>query len=1069
MPTGPLSSVMLIAANGLLENQGINLPTSFTNAVANYNSTIPVAAYSNVVSGAISAGANITAPTLANIQTLGSSSLPSVTNVIPAAFVDDLGNSYATGLSGLILDQANQNIGDGDLSKFAQVYSICQSYRYTTNQYVLTNRNSNQQNVTFIDMDNITTGGVSNVSNNFTTFGADLRKLGQQINLAFLPVLGFPSSLLIQLIQVGGLLPGVDAALKTQGITTDILSKLQPGVNAGLDLERRIYAAFKTISGSDLDQVKYILDVTTSGLTTMADMLNPIKYLPQSYSSLQILLPAPPGIFLPPEQGWARSSENWSKGQTVEALDRNWGLYRSWYAQNITGWGSNGSFTDVNGIVSVTSTGRNVDIVIVDAPIDPNHPEFALRPDGSGGSRVKYVNWFGYNIPGDPAAGTTYFPFVTTAGPDNNNSNHACHVAGIAAGNTQGWAPEANIYNISPAYITGGAAYNYLYKYILAWHNAKRAAGNTTPTVVNNSWSRQYTIPYTNITTVVYRGTTHSGGPFTINQLANWGITVDSSNNAIIGFISAGNNTDIQDCIDAGIIMVASAMNEDMKITTDPNDTDYNNTLTATGFNSGNPIYYMQGGTPGAASNVILVGSIRAAVSEPGGPDAKSNSSNCGPRVDLYAPGSYITSAWLDSATPSGTGYSPPVPDPRNPSYYIAKYSGTSMAAPQVTGIIACLAALTPSLNQNQARSAVIEAAKVNQIPDTDGGPTDPYSLQGSPNRYLTVPNVLYQTVNIPSVVKTLIYNSGTTINSRIQALFATDSVYKLLASIIPADQALGNSAIARSLQSIINIQNILLPAFADSVSLLQSNNDLALINGQSQAVPASVQRSISSQLATGSGPNGTLTLGDLLGVSTGIPYTSLFNDTANTIDALQTANALYYITDTSKGVFTVMQNALNGDYNDLITPPQVIIPGGLPGAGTYGNLDLAFTDGLLPAATQIISNLVIAEATATANLNSYFTNLAANITFEINNQNLAELDYGNLAGNSKSSVMSLATSLHEIGKDVEPGGPAEFFAVMANTETQTGQAIIASMREGRNIAALETAGLKVATQISTS
>jgi hypothetical protein len=54
-------------------------------------------------------------------------------------------------------------------------------------------------------------------------------------------------------------------------------------------------------------------------------------------------------------------------------------------------------------------------------------------------------------------------------------------------------------------------------------------------------------------------------------------------------------DADIQACIDAGIIMVACAGNDSVKITTDTNDIDYNNTVTATGSNSGNPIYFNQG------------------------------------------------------------------------------------------------------------------------------------------------------------------------------------------------------------------------------------------------------------------------------------------------------------------------------------------------------------------------------------------------------------------------------------------------------------------------------------------
>ena len=59
--------------------------------------------------------------------------------------------------------------------------------------------------------------------------------------------------------------------------------------------------------------------------------------------------------------------------------------------------------------------------------------------------------------------------------------------------------------------------------------------------------------------------------------------------------------------------------------------------------------------------------------------DQKVLFSDCGAGVDLFAPGTYIM-----SALPSG------VQDPRNGSYFVGKFSGTSMASPQVCGVLDC-------------------------------------------------------------------------------------------------------------------------------------------------------------------------------------------------------------------------------------------------------------------------------------------------------------------------------------------------------------------------------------------
>jgi subtilisin family serine protease len=417
--------------------------------------------------------------------------------------------------------------------------------------------------------------------------------------------------------------------------------------------------------------------------------------------------PSPGEAITPaPLVGWSEYSANWSKGATLIAADRNWGLLRSYLAEQIPNWGFDGT-ADQEGTVAVKASGKNVDVVIVDAVIDPDHPEFAVNSDGSGGSRFRYINWYGLPVSGNPAAGQTYNPPITTTAPNSaDDSRHATFVAGVAAGNTQGWAPGANIYNISPQYVTGGVQYTYLYKYILAFHLAKRAAGNTNPTICNNSWSSRYTIPYTSITSVTWRGVTFAG-PFSLATLLGYGITNDGTGNCVVNLQNSTMEADIQACINAGIIMVASAGNNDTRMSV-PGDVDYNNTLTATGFNSGSPIYYARPSAP-VSSNVICVGSIGAGITSGG--DRKASVSNCGPRVNLFAPGSFITSSWLTSTTPTGGGYPAPVQDPRNTVYWIAKYSGTSFASPQVTGILACVLEKNPTFNQTSALNYIVNNA----------------------------------------------------------------------------------------------------------------------------------------------------------------------------------------------------------------------------------------------------------------------------------------------------------------------------------------------------------------------
>lgn len=1082
---GPLSPVMMMASNGLLQNQGLKVNGNLTLVINSYLAANAVSSFQSVFSNALAgvSGNLIDQSTLTDLASIGANNFPALTNSIPANVVAGIQATYGNSIANvygntvytftdIVLAQANRligNVGNGaDLSILAQVYNSSEGYRAVTNQFINSVNAAGPTDATFTNMNALTTGGVTQITTDVTRFGSDIDKLGFAIGLSRLDYLGNPWALLLQMIEIGGLLPSLETALTTSGVTSDDIAQVRSatvGVSAALN--KKIYKALTLVKGNDLVEVKNLLSVTTPNLTTAADLLNPVKMLPNTYQTLITQLPSgtsSASIDQTIYDEWSQYSVNWSKGQLVTSLDRNWGLYRSWYGSNPSPvWGSNGTVTDIPGTVSVAASGTNVDVVIVDAVIDPNHPEFAVRRDGTGGSRVKYFNWYSLNIPGDPMASSIYNPPINTAGVSSDNSNHACHVAGTAAGNTQGWAPNANIYNISPQYVTGGVSYLFLYKYILAWHQQKRANGDMTPTIVNNSWYSRYTIPYASITAVNYRGVNYAG-PFTIGQLQTYGINVNSSNNAIIALKNAIMDADIQACINAGIIMVACAGNDDTKITTDPSDVDYNNTVTAPGYNTGNPIYYSQGSSPGATSNVLCIGAIRAGVTSPGGPDAKANFSNCGPRVDLFAPGAYITSAWLSSTPPSGTGYSNPVPDPRNSAYYIAKDSGTSMSSPQVCGILACALEVNPNLNQTSARTLIIQAANIGQIPDSLGGPTDVFSLQGAPNRYLTLPQSLYLSTTPSTIITVNIYTQANTVNDKIYNFYKINPAYLELSLVIPPDQAAANLAWARSLSQVKNIKNITLPAFSGAVVLIEPNTGLTKINELTTALPAVVSQSVVSTLGTGSGTNGKLTIYDFMGTLAGYPYVNQFPLVTANISSVSSTSLIPLINPTT-GIYGYMNNTLAGDYDDPLNPGQIIIPSG-PAAGTYGNMNIAFTTGLIPAAVTIVGNVAIANPNQAANANVSMSSMANQINLEDTNLKLAQVDFANLQPNSRSSIQSISTGLHDIGQDVSINGSSQFFNAIADTASLAGQAVIASMREGRNIAVLGDIGIQTDTQL---
>lgn len=298
MATGPLSPLMLIASNGLIANPSAALAanTDLSTAITEYRDYIPVA---EVVTKAIAVGnaGNITASTLANLVTMGAATVPALGDAITAnvANLANTINNTAT-FTQVVQSSGDRLLANGDLSIFAQVYGMSFGYLKQTNTYINSANNTEVIGATFTSMDALTTGGMSQVSSDIPLFGADLAAAGTTIDLARLQYLGHPWVLLRQMLEAGGILPGVYDALIMAGVQDlDIVSvqDSEPEISADLDL--RIYRALNMIIGDNLSQVCFLLDVATdtaNGLSTAADLLNPRSLMPQSWQTLTVQFPS---------------------------------------------------------------------------------------------------------------------------------------------------------------------------------------------------------------------------------------------------------------------------------------------------------------------------------------------------------------------------------------------------------------------------------------------------------------------------------------------------------------------------------------------------------------------------------------------------------------------------------------------------------------------------------------------------------------------------------------------------------------------------------------------------------
>ena len=257
--------------------------------------------------------------------------------------------------------------------------------------------------------------------------------------------------------------------------------------------------------------------------------------------------------------------------------------------------------------------------------------------------------------------------------------------------------------------------------------------GRRNPTVTNHSWGYSGTRYYSNITSVTYQGTTTDLSSMTSAQrrtaLNDRGCPTNVSSSYLyrMPVRVAAAEADIQDALDEGVIIISSAGNSYWNCDVSGGD-DYNNYYRTTSTR-----YHSRGSTPGSADNVICVGSIGSKVAE-----YKSNFSNWGARVDVWAPGSDIISAVYDKSSADDAGYGSVVADSRSASYHIASINGTSMASPQVCGVIACLAEQEPRLRQSDALQYLKECS-LSEVGTTGTENHSGYEALGgnSNNRYL--------------------------------------------------------------------------------------------------------------------------------------------------------------------------------------------------------------------------------------------------------------------------------------------------------------------------------------------
>lgn len=317
MAESTATPLQLTAGVGFYSGNAITANTQLANNIAAYNSLAPIANLIYTIGQAASnVSLGISAGTLANLKTLGANVAgnycPALGDSVPSNVSWTVGNAgYAT----TITTAASTYLGSGDFGKFAQAFGAAQGYISLTNNIINSAVNANSTDYlgpTFTNMNNLISADIAQVNLAFPAFGADLANIGCAIRFSRLESIGTPAGLLQNLAECGNMLNGstpcVTAALKAQGLTDQDISNLvnnniqslynPDGLTANQfdALQKRAYPGLVNVTESCLQDVLDILDCAAPGITTMADLLNPVKLFPSSFSSLT--LPTPNGPVL---------------------------------------------------------------------------------------------------------------------------------------------------------------------------------------------------------------------------------------------------------------------------------------------------------------------------------------------------------------------------------------------------------------------------------------------------------------------------------------------------------------------------------------------------------------------------------------------------------------------------------------------------------------------------------------------------------------------------------------------------------------------------------------------------
>lgn len=965
-----LSPLQLQAGAALLQNQGIRVNPDLEEQITLYQDNTTISSIRGTITGSVGILAN---STIAKLQTLASNSCPALADSIPQAFVNpyppttSVNTTFSVtspttsdpGLSGMITLIADSYLGNGDVGKFAQVLSAAQGYCVTTNVFInsAVNAEDGYLGNTFTDMDNLTTGDLTQVNLDTKNFGNDLAKLGESISLADLDNFGSPLALLQRVIKLGGITTPIIVALANAGINENIILELgNPELVVSDVVQKQMYDAMTAVVGDELTQILAILKVTTPNITCLADLINPAKLFPNSYATLTT--PVCDGGCEP----------------------------------------QSGPVMDIGKVIFQTRL-----------PPTTNNPVY-------------------------PISNEAWSPFM--------NTNAVWEFSGTVFDTRN--PPAGGV----PVYPNTDRSWKNFMNTNAVWEQSRTAPSFTRTYTVNFPTSGLYNFlaQVDNDGTVELDGTVIS----TIHGPHGPNVSVDV-------YVSAGNHTltlsatnfDSRRGLPGGfalIVSTASSVSSFSRTYTIDIPADGTYTITAQADNLGEII--IDGDSANAFAFAGFTGTplTKDVVLTQGSHSIEINGTNTGGPAGI---GLTIVSGFSTRPTPK-CGLR---------GIYVPNTAGGSsdVAVPKLTEVEYNYRKLFGRKSDAQGyqywtASGLTGTALFNAMIAA----ATPKDLRYYQNRLKLGTFPIYQDPVGPTPTGAV----TASVNSKLVTQLPDNGIgYLRLSKIIPEDIALADRALAVSLQQITNINKITLQQLARAYQNIETNRDLAAINSQFQPVSQDSIDYYKNGMAIGTGENGTILLTDVIGSASGTVVVGAMSNVITALDNL--SGSLSTLT----GIYQEMATALTAVY------PYTIASG--PAAGTYADVNQAFTGpgspgiGLIPAAQAEINTIQSGDLANTAQLNEAFSAIGTQLSLEYGLQKAATLDVTQLSGNSQASIQTLIFALPSYGKDTDAGGVAEYLEDVADITHPGGQALVATLREGRNRTVLNESGLNGSVNIS--